>query len=1037
MASIGAVALTSNLGWTFAAGGFGLGLLGFAVVAGAGYLDQRYIYPSLLGDKEQTRPKPLVGLPQTTSSPGTPRVWAIGRRVRVPLHVMFQSDKAREDNVGGSKGGQPQVVRRVFSDVGLSVNDRVTARLMQIAANGQLVYWQDRNLVQVTTHEMTATVIGSTQVQLTMNSALEPDFNDYFKLEDLVALRGFNSTGQAHLGTGDFSLLSWWEVVAVTKHGTTPSSITLEPVVGQTVSAISNLVAGDALFPGAVVRLDDVWMPRSGATLTQIVSYFGVPQMKWSITFANDDDEVAFERFARSNFAVYLYHYNWGSPAVFNVKNTAYVNAQRNWLESLGGVTGGAIPVAFVNTGNQRSLVVAQTAIIAAPGMFAADPLLNYNPGGEDSTEDDIIARHKTTGEIPGFRGMAYQMLDQWDLSTYFGNQIPPIIEGIIEPDFGMTVAQAVAAVCSRAELEDEITIDTSGITTALFNGYYLQGAVSTVQALQPLMIAYQLLAQERGRRIAFFDIGNADVIQVENGASFSDLGVTSGSQTPNAGDKLRLTQADMGDLPTTLGIRHQDPDQQYSVGYQHFAQRQPTPLQNRNEQDIDLSSLVLTRKQARNLAATMMRRTWVNSQAVEMQLPVAYLEACENDLLTLTDDEGNDYTVRILRREIGNNFVVNVAAVVEDINLAVSGSPVQQADQTVPQIVAATVPEARVMDIPPLDDGDGVQPGYYVAACSPAGQGWSGCAVYESRDSGTTWRLVETLQQQCGMGTTLSGLPLSATIAETTAGGPFWDTSSTLDVDLEREGIEGQLITVTEADVLAGWNWALVDDGTTQEVIGFRDVTLNANGTYTLSHLLRGLRGTYNVTTTAPPAAGAKFTLLFLARQTEAIKFVPLNVNASGLPVSVQVRFVPPGRALNDAELVTYTVSLTGRNARPMPLRDVSSTITTGNDREIKFNHWSRLNYPVGYTGPFTLDESFEGYEVQILDPTASSVVRTKKISARGTGSPTLLVNQVVPYPASEQTADGYTPGPSATFFVEARQLGDFGDSDTFIVAI
>ena len=93
MATIAASAGVGAAGLTFAAGTFGLGLIGMAIVAGAGIIDSQFLFPALLGDgKQQAKPSPLVGLPTTTSNPGTPRVWAIGRRVRVPMHVRFQSD---------------------------------------------------------------------------------------------------------------------------------------------------------------------------------------------------------------------------------------------------------------------------------------------------------------------------------------------------------------------------------------------------------------------------------------------------------------------------------------------------------------------------------------------------------------------------------------------------------------------------------------------------------------------------------------------------------------------------------------------------------------------------------------------------------------------------------------------------------------------------------------------------------------------------------------------------------------------------------
>jgi hypothetical protein len=676
-----------------------------------------------------------------------------------------------------------------------------------------------------------------------------------------------------------------------------------------------------------------------------------------------------------------------------------------------------------------NTLVLTPSVIQSYEGrMFAADPVESYYQGTDSQLEDSIIGRTKTAGQIPGFRGMAYQMLDQWDLSTYFGNQVPPIIEGIIEPDAVMIVPQAVVELCERAELQD-LLIDVADVDQEPFEGYWTQGAIPTVTALQPVMLAYGLLAQERNNTLAFFNVENADSIQIENGASFSDLGVASGADTPSAGDKIRITQRDTQDLPTSIGVSHQDPDQQYAQGFQHFRQRQPSPLASDNEQNIQLDNVVLSRKKARNLAATLLRRSWVNATSLDFQLPVAYLEALENDLVTLTDDEGQDYTARIIRREVGNNFVVNVTAVVEDVTLGVRGSPVQPSPDIVISTPTPVTPTFRVLDIPPLVDEDASVPGYYVGACSAGGARWGGAVVYESRDGGTNYTQVATLNTQCGMGTLTSSLA-SGTPGDG-IGSVTYDTTNNFTVSIDRDNVI-PLVTVTTADVEAGWNWMLVEDGANFEILGARDVVDNGDGTYTFDHLLRGLRGTYDSAATTK-AAGSKVTFLYQSRQQGAVQFVPTNLSAASLPTTIDIKVVAAGQSIDD--VTAETVTLDCWNARPMPGRmfDTDLNLTT-NDRTFTFDHWTRLQSVPGSGAPYQLDESYEGYKVNFYDPTGATLLRTKTISAQNTGSTMIRGAREFTYTAAEQTADGYTPGLSTTFKVERFQLGDFGNGRTWI---
>lgn len=1092
MASVGVSAVAATYAWNpFLAAG---------AIALSSYIDQQYLYPKLLEDpKAKARPLPLAQLPQTTTAPGTPRVWALGRRVRVPLHVFYQSRKTREQTISGPKGGVPQQIRRVFADLGISINDRYTQRLTQIAANGQLIYFLEKNLFEIVTSGVDCTTpetivatgtvaAGSTStlinlatggaaafawsfnylylkitsgplagqmrpinsngptyanvstaftgapgaattysvvskpLRLQMQTTYERDFTEVFERGDIVRLKNYTAANLASLfGTGLWSQDSWWVVQALDQHTSTPSYIDLQPIIGQNTENISAVQAGTTFNPGIIEREDTVFLAPDAEWqgIGGIGELITAPNTNAGAGYIWEPDVIAktASRVCGTQVSIAVKIYNFFGIA----------NGTNATLSSSGRLTipGALAPVYGVGW-NFGFIAKRVSDVNYAPSMFAQNPANSFYPGDDAQVEDDIIARTQQTGEIPGFRGMSYVLLDQWDLSTYFGNQVPPIIEAIIEPDALMTVPQAILEICERAQSQD-LKFDTQGVNIAPFEGYWTQGAIPTVTALQPLLTAYQIAAQERNDTLCFYNIENADVVQIENGATFSDLGVQSGADTPFAGDKIKVTQRDVADLPTSIGVTHQDPDQQYSQGYQHFKQRQPSPLPSANEQNINLDNIVLSRKQARNLAGTIMRRAWVNATALEFQLPVAYMELLENDLVTLTNDEGQDFTARIIRREIGNNFVVNVYAVVEDVALAVRGSPVQGPSDIVIGTNNPTDVTARILDVPPLVDGDAFVPGYYVGGSSPD---WQGAIVYESRDGGSNWVQVATLNTQCGMGLTTTSLA-SGTPGDG-IGSVTFDTVNSFTVAVDNVGPLGFLITVTEADVRNGWNWMLVEDGANWEILGARDVTDNGDGTYTFGHLLRGLRGTYDSAATTK-AAGSKVTFLYEARQLGALQFVPVNLSAASLPATIQVKVVASGQALID--VTAETVTLDCWNARPMPGRMFTTELdVVTNDRVFNFDNWTRLQGVVGSGGPYNLDESFEGYAVRIYDPTGATLMRTKTISSQTTGTNRIRGDRSVPYPAAEQTADGYTPGPSETFKVERVQLGDFGEGRSWM---
>lgn len=981
--------------------------LGFFLVTAATFLDSKYTFPILLGDRNKARPRELLGLPTLSANPGEPRVWAIGRRVRVPLHVFFQSNKTRESSAGGAKAGQAAgTIRRVFADVGLVINDRPTPRLTQLIGNGKLLFWTDRNLQLVKTHGMTMSATGS-NLLLTMASTFEPDFADKFEAGDRALISNA-------LANGGPSVNGYWKVVAVTKHGSTPSTMTLSPYGGQTVTGLL-ATPGTEQFPATIARVDDAFVEHA---ITGSIGGSGVALVMASAAVEQFDKVfVVGDRVAL---------HGWTTGAGPIPTSLEFVVAASNVTHFASGPGNGRVLLNYQSGGFLSGPPIAGTSTNAGvirffgaagasyvPGLFASDPSLHYHEGTEDQTEDSIIARSQTSGTIPGFRHMAYQMLDQIDLSAYFGSSLP-IFEGIVEPDPNMTWRGAIAEICARYQI-DESRLDLAGVTPRPFEGMYLLGGMPGAQALQPILIAGQIVTQERPDGVlAFFEIANADVVQIENGAAFSDLSARSGSGTPDSGDKIREGRVEFDGLPKRMEVKHQDVDNVYAQGSQPFGVRNPSASTKQTEDVVDLSMMAMTRKQAKNIATEVVRRTWVNSRTVEIQLPFAYCELVENDMVTVTADDGSIVKARTIRIDIGANWIASIVAVREHADLAVAGSPVQRPVR-LPPIVQLPAPIVHIMDTPSPYGTDIDTPGVFFVACAPRGGQWAGVSVYESRDGGTSYQLATTISQQSGVGVTDTDLD-AGDHGEDAAGTVTWDTVNSFDIQLDNDGL-WPIATVTEADVLVGLNWFLVDAGGGNfEILGARDVTDNGGGSFTLSHLLRGLRGTYG-SADATKAAGARVVALFQALPT----FHALD--DTDVPISRSFKFLAPGQSLAEAEEVAITIE--GWNARPMPVRDFDLTGTT--DRLFTMRHWTRQAMPIGSVGPFPLDEAFEGYRLRIFDPTGATLLRVKHRDARGTGSPT-LASPTFAYSAAEQTADGYTPGGSETFWIELEQLGDFG---------
>jgi hypothetical protein len=225
----------------------------------------------------------------------------------------------------------------------------------------------------------------------------------------------------------------------------------------------------------------------------------------------------------------------------------------------------------------------------------------------------------------------------------------------------------------------------------------------------------------------------------------------------------------------------------------------------------------------------------------------------------------------------------------------------------------------------------------------------------------------------------------------------------------------------VSDQALLGGMNWCRIGD----EILAFGIAELQGDGTYKLSHLLRGLRGTYGSCSIAK-AIGSNFTLITALPDVGGV-LIPVDFS-QGQPAPLKFRMVPTGATI--ADVLDIDVIVEGRNARPFPVRDITKTINGSNDARFTFRHWSRDIFPLGFKGPWPLDETFEGYELRIYDPAGGTLKRTKRkpsIGGSPNGTPTLR-DPWLDYTAQEQTDDGYTPSSSTQFWIEVAQQGDFG---------
>jgi hypothetical protein len=989
--------------------------LGWALSIGAAVFDAYVLQPHLVGKGRGKALTPrLLDAPIGSNEAGAPRISAYGQRVRVPTHVLWQAEKVREINAGGQKGGQQAgTLRRVSFDALIGVNDRLTVRASQFSGNGKLLLTASRNLVEIKSAAMSVAIV-SGRVVLTMGDTEDPDFSHKFKVGDVVDLSGFIITSGLDINVG------FWKVQAVTEHTSAPSSISLDRYSGQNI--VATVASSGTLFsPASITRVDDRVFNEGGGYLPDpapgtTINFLIIPvdsHLEPALVFEPDSRVVtnglSLPGFGPLDSLVFYVDLVRSTPAQIVLVRTSgqFTNATAAPIFLTGASSSDAATISF------------QTYPRFTAGIFdpTFDPDAHFHNGAEDQDEDELLAAAKGTGNVPAYRGVACQAFDNF-YATQFGDSLPYSLEAVIDVDPFMSWPDALATILHERSAFPYTAIDTSGVTAKPFLGCYLRGPVPAATSLQPLLMAGQIAGQERDGTLALFDIDNADVVEIKNDVEETHFGCRlDGGEVGD--DKWIIEDAAVEDLPTSIGVRHQDPDNGYADGYQFFGLRHPEGVDHQNAQEIDLSNVVLTRKDAASLASTVMQRAWVNARTFRFVLPDTYLDLLENDILTWVDDEGETQTARVIQRDIGNDFRVHVVALREVLDQPQSIGGVDGATEDTPQTTTGPAAvEMVIVDAPAVRDQDAKVPALVIAVGSRGGN-WVGATLYESQDGGSSWAQVDATAEQNAIGTLAEELP------ETDAAESYGTTEVTVDgSSYESEftpfGV-GIVDDTTEDEAGSGTNWcAIVDPDGTTEIAAFTTATDMGDGVLALGGWLRGLRGT------APSSHAAGARIVMLTGPGSSV--IRREFAGAVSPTDLAYKIVPAGLSVDDVEPVYVTAQW--HNARPLPVRSISKTIGgSPYDARIKVEaNWCRQVLPVGAQPPHSMDEPIEGYRFTIYDPTGTDALRTFDLTVDpDTGSPTLR-DKWFDYDASSQSDDGYTPSGTETFWVDVQQIGEFG---------
>lgn len=527
-----------------------------------------------------------------------------------------------------------------------------------------------------------------------------------------------------------------------------------------------------------------------------------------------------------------------------------------------------------------------------------------------------------------------------------------------------VTLASIIEAICLRTGLLTSGMIDVSEVTPTVW-GYGIARPMSARDALFPCLQVGMLDAVPSTSTIRFQPRGGAAVATLLPG----DLGVfePSGGSKEQPPETSESTQLE-SEMPRLVRVHYVAPSRDYNPGEQLSPARLGTTTVL--DQDVNLA-FTLVDSQAAQVADNLWKDTWASrtKDSIVVDWSWGALEVADPVIVPIA---GRNQRKRIVNSEdVG--FALRKLNLVSDNAGSYTSAAVASVPQYSGQTLAPVPPTALILMDSVLvrdadDTGRATAPIYTAVAPIGTGARWVGAQTLDSPD-GITYTPVTTITSQAAYGTALSALGPPPAFFLT-------DTVNTLTVHMA-PGSQAPT-SITNLQMLNGGNEAaLIDPGPdgAVEIIQFQNVTVNSDGTLTLSGFLRGVRGSEEMA--SAHVVGSQFVMLN-AR-------AGLGVDDLALGRLNQLDYWKAiGNGYTLAAVAPVQLTPIGRSLMPRAPWNVTVAPTSGDTSAALSINWFRRTrvggdeWTDGNTEVVPLAEDTEAYSIDIKSAPAGTVLRT-----------------------------------------------------------
>lgn len=430
-------------------------------------------------------------------------------------------------------------------------------------------------------------------------------------------------------------------------------------------------------------------------------------------------------------------------------------------------------------------------------------------------------------------------------------------------------------------ELIENIEVDE------FVDGFVVNNSISVRDALYILQKVYFFDCIENNGKISFISNKKSN----RNNKAITEVYDDELISEDKSGTKKFITTTNLSnnDLPKKLNLIFLDKNNDYDTT-SVYSERNCI---DSNKSDIETIPVVLDSEKARNIAEISLYSSWIERTTFNFVLPIKYLYLNGSDLIKLYANK-NELILKIKNVELENNLVkVEATQFDSTIYKYIDNKPLNPNLEIISEVGETYL---KILEIPAINQ-EMLNKICVFLVINGEFLNWNGANVYFSDDYSKTYKTIEEARNNSLLGHVIN--------KPENARPYYFDIKNKLKISFHGGVDTEKFKNITDLELYNGENKALYGN----EIIQFKNIALENDGSYSVSGLLRGLYGTENEIENHK--TGDIFIILDTDIITQEFSYDKINFSYFYKAVSFENDII-------DAKAQLYTLS--AKNLKPLP---------------------------------------------------------------------------------------------------------------------